>query len=106
MEEKIEYEVEALYNAVIVKPINREDEEVGGIIVPDMGKESALKGAVVSVGPFYYSATGTKIETQLKVGDLVLLPQMGPVKFEFEGEEYYTCAENTILSRLRIKNKK
>ena len=31
--------LEALFNAVIVKPIENEEVKYGGIIVPDMGKE-------------------------------------------------------------------
>ena len=91
------------YNTVIVKPIEREEQKSGGIIIPDMGKETALRGVIVSIGEFYWSATGAKLETQYKVGDEVLMPQMGPVKFEYEGQEYYALAENTILTGLKIK---
>ena len=89
--------VKALFNGVIIKPIEEEESVHGNIIVPDMGKEKNLKGEVVSVGPGYFSGMGHFIETTLKVGDIVLLPQMGPVKVEHEGEEYYMIEENKIL---------
>ena len=65
-----------------------------------MGKEKNLKGEVVSIGPGYYSGMGHFIETTLKVGDIVLLPQMGPVKVENEGNEYYMIEENKILGKI------
>jgi len=90
--------VKALFNGVIIKPIEEEESSYGTIVVPDMGKEKNIKGEVVSVGPGYYSGMGNFIETTVKVGDIVLLPQMGPVKVDFEREEYYMIEENKILA--------
>ncbi len=67
----------ALYNAVIVKPIEAEEETYGNIIVPDMGKETNTFGEVVSVGDGNFTLTGDKIPTQLNVGDRVVLPTQG-----------------------------
>ncbi len=62
--------LEALYNAVIVKPYEGEETTYGNIIVPDLGNEKNKLGKVITVGPGYYSATGTWIETLLKEGDI------------------------------------
>jgi chaperonin GroES len=93
--------VQALFNAVIVKPIEEEESSYGTIVVPDMGKEKNLKGEVTSVGPGYYTGMGSFIETTVKVGDIVLLPQMGPTKVDFEGQEYYMIEENKILGIIK-----
>ena len=90
--------VKALFNAVIVKPIEEEESVHGNIVVPDMGKDKNLKGEVVSVGPGHHTSMGTFIETTVKVGDIVLLPQMGPSKMDYLGEEYYMIQENQILA--------
>ena len=92
--------LEALYNAVIVKPIELEEITHGNIIVPDLGNEKNKLAKVVTVGPGYYSATGVFIETVLKPGDTVVLPTMGFSKLEFEGEEYWLGPENQVLSKL------
>lgn len=89
--------VKALFNAVIVKPIEEEESVHGNIVVPDMGKDKNLKGEVISVGPGHYSAMGHFIETTVKVGDTVLLPSMGPTKVDWNGEEFYMIQENQIL---------
>ena len=90
--------VKALFNAVIVKRTDEEESTYGTIVVPDMGKEKNIKGEVTSVGPGTYSQMGHFIETTLQVGDIVLLPQMGPVKMDYKGEEHLICQENQILA--------
>ena len=92
--------IKALFNAVIISPIEEDESTYGTIIVPDMGKEKNLKGTVVSVGPGYYSVMGHFIETIVKEGDVVILPQMGPTKMSFDGGEYYMIEENKILAVL------
>lgn len=90
--------LQATFNAIIVKPFDEEETTYGNIIVPDLGKERNLNGTIVSVGPGQHSFSGEFIPTQLKVGQKVILPQMGPVKVEKDGVEYYVCAENTVLA--------
>ena len=92
--------LEALYNAVIVKPIEAEETSYGGIIVPDLGNEKNKLAEVVVVGKGYYSVTGVWIETILSVGDTVVLPTMGFSKVEFEGEEYWIGPENQVLGKV------
>lgn len=92
--------LEALYNAIIVKPYEGEETTYGNIIVPDLGNEKNKLGKVITVGPGYYSATGTWIETLLKEGDIVVLPTMGFSKLEYQGEEYWIGPENQVLSKL------
>jgi chaperonin GroES len=92
--------LEALYNAVIVKPYEEEEITYGNIIVPDLGNEKNKLGKVIAVGPGYYSATGVWIETLLKEGDVVVLPTMGFSKLEYKGEEYWIGPENQVLSKL------
>lgn len=94
----------AIYNAVIIKPIELEDSQYGRIIVPDLGNEKNKLGEVISVGEGYYAPYGTFIETTLRVGDKVVLPTMGFTRFEFKGEEYYIGPENQVLALLTEKD--
>jgi chaperonin GroES len=90
--------LKATFNAVIVKPREEEETMYGGIIVPDLGKEKALIGTIVSVGPGQSSLTGELIPTSLKEGMEVMLPPLGPTKIELEGQEYWVCPENQVLA--------
>ena len=93
-------ELEALFNAVIVKPFESEETTYGNIIVPDLGKEKNEFGEVVAVGPGMHTQTGNFINTTLKVGDRVVLPTMGFTKLPYNGEEYYVGPENQILAKV------
>ena len=90
---------------ILLKPVDEGEQTYGSIVIPDMGKEKHLTGEVVAVGPGKYSITGEFIPTTLKLGQNVILPQMGPVKVEIDREDYYICAENTVLAIIENENK-
>lgn len=92
--------LEALFNAVIVKPIEAEETQHGNIIVPDMGNEKNQTGEVISVGPGQSTITGEFIKTISKVGDVVVLPTQGFTKLPYDGEEYWVGPENQILAKI------
>ena len=92
--------LEALFDAVIVKPIENEEQLYGNIIVPDMGKEKNEFGEVVAVGFGRYTLNGNLIPMSIKVGDMVVLPTQGFTKLPFDGEEYFVGPENQILARV------
>jgi|TARA_B110000238_G_scaffold152924_1_gene165176 chaperonin GroES len=99
-------ELEALFNAVIVKPIEIGETTVGNIIVPDLGNEKNEMGEVVAIGPGQPTQMGSFLATTLKVGDKVVLPTMGFTKLPYDGEEYYVGPENQILAKINQKEKK
>ena len=93
-------ELEALFDAVIVKPIESKETTYCNIIVPDLGKEKNEMGEVIAVGPGKPTITGDFIPTILKEGDTVVLPTMGFTKLPYNGEEYYVGPENQVLAKL------
>ena len=93
--------LEALFNAVIVKPIEQNEEMYGSIVVPDMGKDKNEHAVVVSVGPGQQTHMGHFIPAEIKVGDEVVLPTQGFTKIEHNGEEFYVGPENQILARVK-----
>jgi chaperonin GroES len=76
---------------VIVRPRPRGEEMRGGIILPDVEKESVQRGEVVAVGPLC---------RELRVGDTVLYEWYGSVRFAFEGVVYLRFAEADLLAEL------
>ena len=72
--------LEALFNAVIVKPIEQNEEMYGSIVVPDIGKDRNEHAVVVAIGPGQHTHMGHFIESYLKVGDEVVLPTQGFTK--------------------------
>ena len=92
--------LEALFDAVIVKPLEEEETTYGSIVVPDLGKDRNEHGTVVAVGPGREVAGIGFVETIVKEGDVVILPTMGFAKLEHEGEDYYIGSENQILAKI------
>lgn len=96
-------ELEALFDAVIVKPQEVEETTYGSIIVPDIGKDRNEHGTVIAVGPGRPTQMGGFIETTVKPGDKVILPTVGFTKLQHEGDEYYIGPENQILAKINEK---
>ena len=94
-------ELEALFDAVIVKPQEEEEATYGSIVVPDLGKDRNEHGTVVAVGPGRHVAGVGYIETEIKIGDTVILPTVGFTKLEHKGDEYYIGQEQQILARVK-----
>jgi co-chaperonin GroES (HSP10) len=92
--------LKAIYNAVILKPYEFEEEQYGNIIVPDLGNEKNKIGQVVSVGDGITVPGVGFVATTAKVGDIAVLPTMGFTKFEYKGEEYWIGRENDILAKI------
>ena len=83
---------------VLIKPIQAGEEMYGNIIIPDMGKEKPEMGEVVAVGPGRQSEFGQFIRVNASVGDIVLIPKIGSLRIDFEGEEYFITPDREILA--------
>jgi chaperonin GroES len=94
-------QLEALFDAVIVKQLEVEETQFGSIFIPDAGKDRNEQGTVIAVGPGRHVAGVGFIPTEIKVGDIVVLPTMGFAKLQFDNEEYYIGPENQILARIK-----
>lgn len=91
--------LKAVFDSIIVKQVEEEEQSVGSLILPDLGKEKHITGDVVSVGPGRPSfMTGEIIPTYIKVGDRVLLPKVGVTTLETDEGEFLACEENKVLA--------
>jgi len=83
---------------VIIKPIENEEQMVGNIVIPDMGKEKPEIGEIVAASDTYNWHTGEYYRTKLTPGQKVLVPKMGSVKISVDGDDYIITKESEILS--------
>lgn len=83
---------------VLIKPVESGEEMYGNIIIPDMGKEKPEMGEVIAVGPGRQSEFGHFIRVNAKVGDFVLVPKIGSLRIDFEGQEYFITPDREILA--------
>ena len=92
--------LKAKFDAVIVQPLEEQEETYGSIIVPDAGKDRNIHGEVIAVGPGKHTVTGEFLETTTKIGETVILPTMGFTKLQHKGDEYFIGAESQILAEV------
>ena len=86
---------------VLIKPIDGGEQMYGTIVIPDLGKEKPEMGEVLDVGPGRQSELDpSKLISvrSCKKGDIVLLPKIGTLRIDFEGEEYYIVQDKEILA--------
>jgi chaperonin GroES len=86
---------------VLIKPIEEDEQMYGNIVIPDMGKERPEMGQVIAIGPGRQSEFGHYIRVNAKVGDIVLVPKIGTIRIEFEGDEYYITQDREILATVK-----
>ena len=90
-------ELEALFNAVIVKPQEEEETQYGSIVVPDLGKDRNEHGTVVAVGPGSKNEDGKLTPMDVKVGDVVLFGKWSGTEVKIDGKEYSIMKESDIM---------
>ena len=87
---------------LLIKPIDEGEQTYGNIVIPDMGKEKPEMGEVLAVGPGRLSEYGKMIPVRsCKVGDTVLVPKIGTLRIDFEGDEYYVAQDREILAVIK-----
>lgn len=86
------------HNNVVIKKKDESEVKYGNIIVPDMGKEGALIGEVIAIGPGQIDPTTNNriVIEDLKIGDIVAFPGFGGQKITVKGEEYLVYKETEL----------
>lgn len=90
--------IKPLNGFIILKPVETTEELVGNIIIPDLGKERPETGEVVGISSTYNYHSDSLVPSNLKIGDIVLIPKLGTQKISIEGEDYYITKETEILA--------
>ena len=83
---------------LVLKPIEEQEQTYGNIVLPDLGKERPEMGEVVAVSKTYNWHTDTQVESNLQVGQRVLIPKMGSMKITIEGEDYFLTKDTDVLA--------
>jgi len=90
-----------LYDRVLVKRIEEEEEETrGGIVVPDTAKEKPQEGEVIAVGDGQVLESGEKLKMAVKKGDRVLFGKYSGTDVKLDDEEYLIMREDDVLGIL------
>ena len=92
-------ELKPTNDRILLKPIDEGEQTYGSIVIPDMGKEKPEIGQVLAIGPGRMSENGTMMLVRsCKVGDLVMIPKIGTLRMDYDGEEYYIAQDREVLA--------
>ena len=86
-----------LYDRILVKRVEEDEQMVGGIIIPDTAKEKPQEAEVVAVGPGRLEE-GKYVATEVKKGDKVLIGKYSGTEVKIDGDEYLIMREDDILA--------
>jgi chaperonin GroES len=91
-------QVKPLYDRVLLKRIEAEEQVRGGIIIPDTAKEKPQEAEVVSVGDGKIDEDGKRVPMTVKKGDRVLIGKYSGTDIKIDDEEYTIVREDEILA--------
>ena len=90
--------VKPLYDRVLLKRIETEEEVRGGIIIPDTAKEKPQEAEVVAVGDGKFDDDGKRVPMTVKGGDRVLIGKYSGTDIKIGNEEHTIVREDEILA--------
>ena len=85
-----------LHDHVVVRRIEPEEEQQGGIIIPDTAKEKPQEGEVLAVGPGKLQDDGTRRALAVSVGNRVLFGKYAGTEVTIEGKELLILRESDL----------
>ena len=98
---KVTAKVQPLQDRILVRRLDAQEEEVGGIIIPDTAKEKPQEGEVMAVGPGKVTDDGKRQVVEVKKGDRILFAKYAGTEVKVEGEELLIMREDDVLAVLR-----
>ena len=95
--------VRPLHDRIIVQRLEEEEQEVGGIIIPDTAKEKPQQGKVVAVGKGKVKEDGGILPMDVKGGDTILFGKYSGQEIKLDGDDYLIMREDEVLGVVNTK---
>ncbi|MBI4396788.1 MAG: co-chaperone GroES [Elusimicrobia bacterium] len=95
--------IKPLGDRILVKPVEKEKQERGGIIIPETAKEKPQEGEVVAAGKGKTADDGKLIPMELKAGDRVLYGKYSGTEIKIDDQEYLIMHQDDVLGVLEGK---
>ena len=90
--------VRPLYDRIVVKRVEEQEQVQGGIIIPDTAKEKPQEGEVVAVGKGKRNDKGDIVALELEVGNRILFGKYSGSDIKVDGNEYLIMREDEVLA--------
>ena len=92
--------IRPLYDRIVVKRVEKQEEMHGGLYIPDSAKEKPQEGEVVAVGKGKRLEDGKVIPLDLQPGDRILFGKYSGSDIKLDGDEYLIMREDEVLGVL------
>lgn len=92
--------IRPLADRLVLKLIPSEETTASGIVIPDSAQEKPQKGEVLAVGSGRVLENGTRMPSEVKVGDIVLFSKYSGMEHTIDGEKVLILAERDLLAIL------
>ena len=90
-----------LADHIIVEAVVKEEKTSSGIFLPDTAaKEKPQTGKVIAVGKGKVLDTATRVEPEVKVGEVVVFAKYSGTEVKVDEKEYLILSERDILAVL------
>jgi chaperonin GroES len=97
--------IRPLYDRIVVKRIEQQEQMQGGLYIPDSAKEKPQEGEVVAVGKGKRLEDGKVIPLDVQPGDRILFGKYSGSDIKIEAEEYLIMREDEVLGILDAQPK-
>jgi chaperonin GroES len=97
--------IRPLYDRIVVKRIEEQEQKIGGLFIPDSAKEKPQEGEVVAVGKGKRLEDGKVIPLDVQVGDRILFGKYSGSDIKLEQEELLIMREDEVLGILDAQPK-
>jgi len=87
-----------LHDRLIIRRDLDDEQQSGGIIIPDTAKEKPRRGTVVAAGAGRLKRDGTRVPLDVKAGDVILFGRSTSQEVKLDGEEYLIMREHEVLA--------
>jgi chaperonin GroES len=98
--------IRPLYDRIVVKRIEQQEQMQGGLYIPDSAKEKPQEGEVVAVGKGKRLENGSLVPLDVAAGDRILFGKYSGSDIKLDGEEYLIMREDEVLGILEATPEK
>ena len=92
--------IRPLYDRIVVKRIEQQEQLQGGLYIPDSAKEKPQEGEVVAVGKGKRLEDGKVVPLDVQVSDRILFGKYSGSDIKLDGAEFLIMREDEVLGVL------
>ena len=92
--------IRPLYDRIVVKRIEQQEQLQGGLYIPDSAKEKPQEGEVVAVGKGKRLEDGRVVPLDVQVSDRILFGKYSGSDIKLDENEYLIMREDEVLGIL------